>query len=350
MRVRLEITPLGATALALFHISSGAALLTGDRTAQLAASLLFAPIAIDVLDKVRRRPKLALTSPPARVEARRPFLDRIHLRNGRSTMFGLQLRADRGSGSTRSATVDSLAREEEREVSIPSRGLRRGRYEDRIIEIRTGHPLGLWRWRATPRLDAVLVVEPARESLPAHAQAALDGDQAQRRPRRDGDPEMFHSMRELRAGEDARRVHALRSATVGRPVVRVDQALADDRWTVVLDLRRAPGAVDGSRRREFERQLGRVANVIDLAVQRGVELTLTVIGAETTHYNVERPATAKRALEVLAMAQPVEYRTLDVDDIPRGRQGGSLWISAQGCSDATVRSAVQSDGFVEVQA
>lgn len=340
---RLEITPLGGVSLLLFHLSTGAGLLAGDQTAQLAASLLFAPIFVDVLDKFRNRPRYEIAAGPRRIEARRPFHDTVRLRSLGNTLRGLRIRPDDGAGAAGTQLVDRVAAHEETDVAVRCRGTRRGIYRERRFRVYSAYPLGLWNWRIDSRVDAPLIVEPAREVLPQSLRRALEGARA--RPlvlAPAGEPE-FHALRELRAGEDARRVHARRSAALGYPVTRVDRPLGDLQWTVILDLRRPPGAPEGWAKRPFEIQLGRAAKLLDESLTHGIELQFLVIGEDVSEHRVADQASARDVLTLLAGAQTVPHHSVDaLDEHLRKIRDQLVWISAAGCQDSVVRRATES--------
>ena len=63
VRRSLELTPRGRIALILLHLTAGAALLTGDDNARLAAAMIASPLLIDLLAKLARVPRLHFEVP-----------------------------------------------------------------------------------------------------------------------------------------------------------------------------------------------------------------------------------------------------------------------------------------------
>src|SRR5690606_24589620 len=152
MRRHLELTHRGHLCLALLHLTAGAAWLTGDDNARLAASMLAAPLVLDVLHKLVRAPRIALSVALRRVHARSSFLESVEVRNVSAT----QPVRDLTLGEPRTQLYESggafipwLEPGASVTVRIAARSARRGCFTSRTFVAETWHPFGLLRWRAT---------------------------------------------------------------------------------------------------------------------------------------------------------------------------------------------------------
>ncbi|MCA8953149.1 MAG: DUF58 domain-containing protein, partial [Planctomycetes bacterium] len=120
----------------------------------------------------------------------------------------------------------------------------------------------------------------------------------------------FHSLREHLPEEDARGVHALRSAALGTLVRRVTRGRMPRTVGVVLDLRRPPGRrLDGGARR-FEWSLGACATVITALRARGAEIDVVVIDERPTRILVQSPQREVELLTLLAEASTTAHAPL----------------------------------------
>src|SRR5690606_39215128 len=111
-------------------------------------------------------------------------------------------------------------------VRLVCRSPRRGRVAARSFVLRSGWPIGFFEWRASVSAAVEMLTEPARLRLPAdllRAATPREAAAAGARP----DAQEFWSLREYRPGEDARAVHARRSASLGT-LVRELHRSADD--------------------------------------------------------------------------------------------------------------------------
>jgi uncharacterized protein (DUF58 family) len=112
---------------------------------------------------------------------------------------------------------------------------RRGPYALRGIQVHTTFPLGLFEKGRVLEVPGELLVYPRRVPPPRGDVSREDGqgERPARRFRREGDGDTA-GLRPLRAGEDVRRVHWLKSALAG-PLLRVERD-AEETRTVVLRL------------------------------------------------------------------------------------------------------------------
>lgn len=337
MQSSLEITPRGRVALVLLHLTAGAALLTGDENARLAASLVGALLAIDVAYKLLRRPQLDLRVRAHRTIARAPFREAITLHNlGNRSVRDLRLRDARlHMHSAGGAHLPLLRPGERLHGALWLRSNRRGISEVRSFRGRTEYPLGFCAWRLEARLDARLVTEPARIALPPQLLDAFNDEHLVTTFARHDDASEFHSLREYRYGEDARLVQARRSAHLGQLVRSVLRASPRTDGSLVLDLRRPAGMPDSYGGRELEVQVGHAAAAVDTLLARGVRLRCYVIDADDLrHFACDDSHSALAFLEFLAIARTCEHRPLNVAERERlPTDGPILWLTGGGHVD-----------------
>ena len=216
-------------------------------------------------------------------------------------------------------------------MPMPARTRTRGWFRQRVVVAISSHPLGLLRRTRVLRCDSEMISEPARIRLPAHVLDALERPQAETLNRDEQGHEEFHHLREYGAGEDARLVHALRSATSGTLVRRVLRCQQQPETSVVLDLRRPPGrsARLGSRRLEWS--LGATANLVDHVRARGAVVTVLVLGNEERLFRVIDEESAADFLAFLAEARTTLHWQVSEATLSRlGRADQSLWVPAGG--------------------
>jgi uncharacterized protein (DUF58 family) len=339
-RTRLELMPRGRVVLVLLHLALAAAWLGEDDHARIAASLLATPLLVDLWTKLRNRPDVRLRIGPRRTIARAPYLEPVTVEAGRSPVHALRFREPqthvRDAGGMH---VPFLPAGTSHELRSAARSLRRGVVHERSFAGETAWPLGMFRWRIEVSVDARLLTEPARATLPPAILAALAAADAEARAgRRDGQDE-FHALREYRDGEDARLVHARRSAALGEPVRRVLRGSPAPRCAVVVDLRRPPGMPPSFGRRRLEQELSRAAALADAIEARGLALLGYVIGnasTERTESAAGAPPTA--FLEALAVARSADYRILVDDELAElDSVDTCFWLAAGGHEDPKKR-------------
>jgi hypothetical protein len=195
------------------------------------------------------------------------------------------------------------------QIELRQRSLRRSHQLERAFTLVSMWPLGLLRTRAVVRVRSDLVTEPAR--VPLHPEVvhsiAHDERSASDRSLLPG-PE-FHSLREHLPDEDARAVHALRSAVArhaGAPR-RAGPPAADGRPRA----RPAPAAAAPAARRQpplrmEPRRLRHAA--APAAPARRCGMRVLVLAAEPADLLVRGPAQEVELLTLLAEAQPTPHR------------------------------------------
>jgi uncharacterized protein (DUF58 family) len=308
----IELTARGRLCLILLHLTAGAAWLTGDDNARLAASVLAAPFLVDLLFKALRAPRLGLTLAPRRTEAGATFVESFELANQTTVRAAAALRVSEPRTATPAgaAFVATLAPGATILARLASRSRRRGRIEERSFTVDSHWPLGMFRWHATLTVVAELITEPARVPLDPEILAALEAGREDPRPDRQIDGREFFALREYRSGEDARHVHARRSASLGVLVTKVFRLRREPECSLVLDLRRQPGTPPSINNRPFERCLGITASLCDELVARNARLRCLVLDGDVREWRVECASTAREFLAFLAVVQSVPYRPL----------------------------------------
>jgi uncharacterized protein (DUF58 family) len=163
-----------------------------------------------------------------------PFVFRWALSRPRGGAFALTL-AETHPEVTGSATLAYLHPGTEVVLRARLHAPRRGPYPLTGVRVTTTFPLGLFqKWRVL-ELPGELLVFPRRVPAPAvdRARQGGQGERPSRRLGRDGDGDSA-GLRPLRDGEDARRVHWLKSA-LGGTLLRVERDPEETR-SVVLKL------------------------------------------------------------------------------------------------------------------
>ncbi|MGO8969172.1 MAG: DUF58 domain-containing protein [Myxococcaceae bacterium] len=163
-----------------------------------------------------------------------PFVYRWAISRRRGSAFALTF-SETHPELAGSATLALLRPGEELVVRGRLEAPHRGRYALRGVRVTTTFPLGLFRKGRVLEVPGELLVYPRRVPAP-HDLVLPDGgrgEQAARRFRREGDGDTA-GLRALREGEDARRVHWLKSA-LGAQLLRVERD-AEVARSVVLTL------------------------------------------------------------------------------------------------------------------
>jgi uncharacterized protein (DUF58 family) len=163
-----------------------------------------------------------------------PFVYRLAISRQRGTSFGLTF-SETHPQLEGSAALAILRPGVEVVVRCHLLAPRRGPYALRGVRVTTTFPLGLFSKGRILEVPGELLVFPRR--VPAPSGDALSdggrGQRAARRFRREGDGDTA-GLRPLRPGEDARRVHWLKSAERGQ-LLRVERD-AEETRSVVLYL------------------------------------------------------------------------------------------------------------------
>ncbi len=307
----IELTLRGRVLAGLGAAAACAAWLGDDANARLAAALLLAPLLIDFLAKQRRLHQTELRVGPRRTAAGALFTEHLTVvHRGRSPARECLLLEPRTMRVDPPSLVPVLQPGTPQSVSLRGRSLQRSHVLERVFVLASAWPLGLFRARAVIAVAADLVTEPARVALTADIVHAIAEREAAPRDRTTLPGPEYHSLREHHPGEDARGVHALRSASLGTLVRRVTQGRMPRTVGVVLDLRRPPGRGLGQGSRRFEWSLGATASLLTFLRARAAEVDVLVIDAETTRILVQSPAAETELLTLLAEASPTPHQPL----------------------------------------
>ncbi len=331
-----ELTLRGRVLVWLFALAGGASWLAGDANARLAAALLGAPVLIDFVAKQRRLHRTRLRVAPRRTPAGAPFTETVTVTvDGPRALRECLLYEPRTMRSEPPAMLAHLARDASTPVRMRQRSAQRSHAVERVFVLVSSWPLGVFRTRSIVVVDADLVTEPARIPLAAElVQAIADTEQAPRERSALPGPE-FHSLREHLPEEDARGVHALRSATLGTLVRRVTLGRLPRTVGMVLDLRRPPGRPLHQAGRRFEWSLAACASLLELLRRRGGEARVLVLAGEPADLLVRGPAQEAELLTLLAEASPSPYRSVPDDLFATIRRlEHCFWIPAGGYSAA----------------
>lgn len=231
----LKVTRAGRTYLLLTVGIGLGALNTGNNLLYLVLGVQLASIvASGILSEASLRGlhvrRLGADAP----HAGEPFLYRWALSRRRGTGFALTV-SETHPDVTGSATLALLPPGAEVVLRARLSAPRRGPYALRGIQVTTTFPLGLFEKGRVLEVPGELLVYPRRVPAPP-GDPAREGGQGERPARRflrEGDGDTA-GLRPLRAGEDVRRVHWLKSALAG-PLLRVERD-AEQTRSVVLQL------------------------------------------------------------------------------------------------------------------
>ena len=320
---KTQLTIRGRIVLVLASLALGGAWMTDDEHARLAAALLLAPLIVDGIWKSVRMPPVAVTATTRRCVAGATFVERLVVESlsTRRTLHACEVREPRTAIRGAPATIELLPPRGRVTVEFPCRARGRGRWRQRLFVLDRTYPLGLVRQRTIVTVDSDFIVEPARVTLGADVlHSVAERPTPTQRSRRPGDDE-FHALREYMAGEDARRVHALRSVAVGTLVRRVDFADEGGRVHVVLDLRRPYGMPAMRGNRHLEWGVSATATLLDEFAANARRCILWIVAEPTNALVLDVDSDKEAAIDRLAEVRESAHapfphawlRTLDLD-------------------------------------
>jgi uncharacterized protein (DUF58 family) len=215
---------------------------------------------------------------PARAHAGAPFLVEVVLTNEKRWLpsFSIEVEdvAEGAPSDRRTYFLRVEPRGERRAVyerSVDARGLLR--FSELVL--RTSYPFGLFEKTLRHRVEDLLVVYPALEPDRAGLEVAEQRLDAESVERAGHGTEVLH-LREYRPGDEARAVHARRSAALGRLVVRERARARAPAIHLLLDdlLPESEGREHPARREGFERRIRQLAWLASTAHTRGADVTL----------------------------------------------------------------------------
>jgi len=311
VRSTIELTVRGRVLLLLATLATTAAWLTGDVDARLAAGLLAAPLFVDFVAKPRRLERVRVHVVRRRTVAGAPFVDQVELRNeGDRRLLELRLLEPRTSAPGGGALLDRLAKGGVAMLPLPARGQQRGRRCERTFVLHSSWPFGFLRSRAVLTIAAELIVEPARVPLSPQLLRAADDQQTGQRDARTLPGPEFHSLREYRLGDDARRVHALRSSTLGSLVTVTWHGNVPRSVGLVLDLRRPPGRSPRRGGARFEWSLSAAATLLEMLRAQDATVHAVLLGNAADQLTIAASAEEQQFLALLAAAAPTAHQSL----------------------------------------
>lgn len=229
------------------------------------AACLASVLLVDLLFLPRGIDAITLRVGPRRCVAGRRFVEELLVESppGATRLFGLQIREDASRRRDSAATVLVLDPGARVLAELDARFRERGIKASREFVLSCRSPFSCFVARSVRRLETSLCVEPARLVVDSMMISSL-AKQSDERPTNSplaGDE--FWSLRELQDGEDLRRVHALRSMSVGALLVRETRGVLQTRVEIVLDLRAEDETMTQVSR--FELALRYAASLSDLA-------------------------------------------------------------------------------------
>lgn len=326
-----ELTTRGHVLAWLCAGSAMAAWLSGDENARLAAAMLLAPLLVDFVLKPRGLALVSARIAPRRIAAGAPFVEAVHLQHHGTRPLRECLLHEPKTMRDQRTLVDRLEPGTKRRLELHCRSSTRSHQLERVLLLQSSWPLGFFAVRASLVVSSELVTEPARVRLRAEVvQAVADRDPAPRDRSLLPGAE-FHSLRDHLPEEDARGVHALRSAMLGSLVRRVTHGRLPREVGLVLDLRRPPGRplTRGSRR--FEWSLGAAATLVETLLARDARVRVLVFASRTARHFVEGPAQLRDLLTFLAEAAASPHRALELGVLDELHQHEHcFWIPAGG--------------------
>ena len=295
-RRKLRITKMGWWYIGLTSGIGIAAINTGNNLLFLILGLLLASIVVSgilseqSLKQVRIERRL-----PSGASAGQPALIGLVARNlkKRAPSFSLELREKGGEVQGRGFLV-VLGAGQSAEVAYRFIPHRRGLHRFDQLELATRAPFGLFEKSRPLDAPAELVVFPRKVDAEVSQPRAL-AREGERPEERIGHGLEVHSLRDHRAGEDARTIHWKSSARAGR-LIGVDREQERRRRVcVLLDNRALSGDA-------LERAVERAAALVERELSAGAEVSLAVAGDRLDAGSGD--SHLREALTLLALLQP----------------------------------------------
>lgn len=306
----VELTLRGRAVALLSGLSLLGAWLSADPSVQIAAALLTAPLLVDHVLKPRSLSRVQLRVAPRRAVAGAPFRERILVENqGRARLRDVVV-FERRTRSTPALVADAASGEGV-QVALNCRAPERSHLLERVFDLACEWPLGLFRARATQVVPCDLVAEPRRVPQKALPPLAADDHTATPAAHLRHAGEEFHALREHHDGEDARGVHARRSASLGELVRTITRGQPPAVVGMVLDLRRPPGRPLQQGRTRLEWCLGAAATLAEMLRERECRLVAVMLGEHVVTSVVEDAASLREWLVLLAEAGPSPHRAIE---------------------------------------
>jgi uncharacterized protein (DUF58 family) len=329
----LELTSRGQACLLLINLTAGAAWLTGDINAQLATGMLGSVFFLDWIYKKLRAPKIEVSVKPRRTHAGRVFLDSLEVTNRAPfhSVHHVAISEPRLTTLAGGAYIEEIPPGGSWNPRVSARSRRRNRIRKRSFELSSSYPFAMFRWYGSVEVATDLISEPARVEVSRDLIESMGrGFQAQETGQRDMGSEFF-CLREYQQGEDARHLHAARSASLGVLVTRRFRGDRDPEVAIILDLRRKPGTLVPLSNRALEQYLGITASLVDRLSSAASSVHIYTLDGKNRHWLIESPAEAREFLSYLAEASSVPYFPFDPTEHPElAGIHSHVWIPAGG--------------------
>ena len=295
---RLSFTRLGRWYTGLTVGIGLAAINTGNNLLFLVLGLLLASMIVSgILSEQSLRGVRVERRLPSSATAGQPALIGLVARNAkrRAPSFSLELRERGGDVAGRGFLVLLPARQAG-EVAYRFLPLRRGVHRFLQLEVATRAPFGLFEKSRPLDAPAELVVFPRQVPPPPLVPRALSRE-GERPEDRAGLGLEVHSLRDHRAGEDARTIHWRSSARAGRLIAVDREHERRKRVCVLLDQRALRGDL-------LERAIEHAAALVARELEGGAEVSLALAGQRLPAGS--GPAQLRHALRMLALLEPSE--------------------------------------------
>jgi uncharacterized protein (DUF58 family) len=198
--------------------------------------------------------------------------------------------------------VPRLRRRED--VVIPAQFLfqHRGIAELKTLDSYTRYPFGFFLKKRRLRVHSEVVVYPRihpEQAMRERFRSVAGEQTAEGRP---GEGTEVHSFREYARGDSLRHVHWKKSASLGRWIMKQNEAEGMRSVQVVVDPYKPRGASDD----EFEEMISDAATFIFDATERGLDVTLSLPRVDVRSREGQSAAPLFRALALLeAVHEPV---------------------------------------------
>lgn len=304
-----------------------AAINTGNNLLYLFLGMLLSMIIVSgVLSEQTLRRLEVIRELPPQVFARRPFLTGIVLGNRKRRLPSFSVQVEdviQGRPLSKKCYFLKVPAQARQSTSYRTEFERRGLYRYHGLKVDTRFPFAFFVKSRRYDAPAELVVYPAIQpvgQLPLEARSLL-GEIA--RPRR-GAGRDFHSLRDYRAGDDARDIHWKRSARENRLMLREYETEGGRRVNLVLNDRMPADfdVDDDGLRREFDQCVELTASLALHFAERGFAVTvrsadeIRTLGADGRGFD--------RLMRWLAL---IEWRRIAAD-APQLTPGnsGSHWL------------------------
>jgi uncharacterized protein (DUF58 family) len=308
-RTAVELTMRGRLLVLLASLALFAAWFSGDANARLAAALLLAPLLVDFALVPRHLHRVQMAVRPRRTIAAATFREELELQCSGRALREVTVHEPRTAPAGSRTLVERLLRGRN-VVHLQARSNQRSRVDHRVLVLHCEWPFGFFAAQALVQCATELVTEPGRLRLPAPVLESLCQPAVVDRDSRLQTGPDFHSLREHHPDEDARAVHALRSAALGMLVRREMRGSLLAEVGIVLDLRRPPGRNPRVGQRRFEWSLSACASMLDVLCGQGTAVRVVVVGAATAAVPVQSEAQLTSFLTFLSEAEPVPHLPL----------------------------------------